>query len=111
MDEVRFNEIVDEYAADARSVGLAEATEALAQAVRLCNAAPDDDHLLVLSVVALDPLLDEHWDEIGSAFESEMTRNAALRKAWSGTMADIPQEAIDRLDDLLLPGEDIGRGA
>jgi hypothetical protein len=109
VDEARFNEVVDEYAADARSVGLAEPTEALARAVQLCEKAPDDDHLLVLSVVVLDPLLDENWDEIGLAFEVEMKRSAPLRKAWSGTMTDIPRAAIDRLDGLLQPGEDIGR--
>jgi hypothetical protein len=65
--------------------------------------------LSVLAVVALDALLDEHWGEIASDFEQAMARSSALRKCWSCTMADIPQEAIDRLDSLLRPGEDIGR--
>lgn len=75
----------------------------------LCQEAPDEDHLLVLAVEMLDPLLDAHWDEIGQEFEARMQRSSALRRCWSYTMADLPKEAMNRLDALLKPGEDIGR--
>lgn len=109
MDEARFNEIVDEYA-DVSMRG--DAKEALARAVELCEEAPDDDHLSVLAVVVLDPLLDFHWYAIGSAFEAEMRRSASLRKAFSCTWpTEMGVEDYERLEALLLPGENIGREA
>jgi hypothetical protein len=76
---------------------------------QLCEAAPDADHLLVIAVEALDTLLDQHWAVVESVFEEAMKQSPALRRCWSCAMPDMPQGAIDRLDSLLLPGEDIGR--
>jgi hypothetical protein len=67
-----------------------------------------DDSLLWAAVFLVDPLLDCHWSVIGDEFEAAMRISRPLRKAWSGAMVDIPQEMIDRLDDLLAPDENIG---
>jgi len=106
-----FLHISASYADAIRECRACAPKEGLERIRQLCETAPDADHLLVIAVEALDALLDEHWAVVGSAFEEAMRESPALRRCWSGTMPDIPQEAIDRLDSLLLPGEDIGRGA
>src|SRR5258707_1918171 len=100
-----------EYAVEARTITEAAPSRAVALTVEVCERATDDEHLLAIAVVILDPLLDQRWEIVGAEFESAMRESAALRKAWSGTMPDIPQDAIDRLDALLASGEDIGRRA
>ena len=107
----RMDDVFREYADDARAITEAAPSRAVALTVEVCERATDDEHLLAIAVVILDPLLDQRWEEVGAEFESAMRESAALRKAWSGAMPDIPQDAIDRLDALLAPGEDIGRRA
>jgi hypothetical protein len=107
----RMADVFREYADDARAITEAAPSRAVSLAVEVCEGAPDDEHLLAIAVVILDPLLDQRWDLVGAEFESAMRESAALRRAWSGAMPDIPQDAIDRLDGLLAPGEDIGRQA
>ena len=107
-DWKRWDEILTGYAGTYDWVCERGPAEAIGRLVTLCERAPDVDHLGVLAVAVLDALLDEHWAEVGPVFEAAMRASSALRRCWSCAMADIPQNAIDRLDALLMPGEDIG---
>jgi hypothetical protein len=77
--------------------------------LQLVGSAPDDAHLCAIGVILLDPLLDLYWRTITERFEREMVQNEKLRKAFSCTMLDIPDEIDSRLHDLVAPAEDIGR--
>lgn len=69
----------------------------------------DEDDLGWIAVLLIDPLLDLHWQVIADAFETAMRQSSKLRMAYSGTMADIPDELISRFGALVGPDEDIGR--
>ena len=79
----------------------------------LCDNAPNDDVLCFIGVQMVEPLLDLHWKEIGSAFEVEARRRESLRKALTCAWLDLKgragKEMEQRLRDLLGPGEDIAR--
>ena len=70
----------------------------------------DDDRLCQVGVEIIEPLLDLHWDLIGSRFEAALRERTELRKAFSCTMLDIADADDDRLRALIQPGEDVGTG-
>jgi hypothetical protein len=76
--------------------------------VSLVRSAPDDDHLCAIGVILIDPLLDLYWSQIGDQFELAMRNEADLRKAFSCTMLDIPEDLHARLHELVGSSEDIG---
>lgn len=69
----------------------------------------DEDDLLSIAVVLIDPLLDLHWQVIADQFEAAMRQSRKLRMAYSGTMTDIPDELESRLFALVNEDENIGR--
>jgi hypothetical protein len=91
-----------------------EPVAALDVLIVLCENAPNDDVLCFLGVRLVEPLLDLHWKQIGSAFEAEARRRLSLRKALSCAWLDLKgrgsHEMEQRLLSLLPPREDTGRG-
>src|SRR4051794_2821072 len=77
--------------------------------IELVQVAPDDHYLCAIGVILIDPLLDLHWQEIGDRFAAEMERVDNLRKAFSCTMIDVPDEVYSRLHALVRSEDDIGR--
>jgi hypothetical protein len=78
----------------------------------LCDNAPNDQALCFLGVQLVEPLLDLHWKEIGSAFETEVRRRPALRKALSCAWLDLNGKAGKdferRLRTLVGPDDHVG---
>lgn len=62
-----------------------------------------------MAVVLFDHRIDVYWPEIEAECEVLMQQSSALRKCWSSTFPGAPDDAHDRLDTLLRPGEDIGQ--
>ena len=64
--------------------------------------------LAAIGVILIDPLLDLHWQEIADRFAAEMERVDNLRKAFSCTMIDVPDDVYSRLHALVRSEDDIG---
>src|SRR5438132_7254630 len=78
--------------------------------IKLVQAATDSASLCAIGVILIDPLLDIHWQEIADRFAVEMRGSDKLRKAFSCTMLDIPEDIYTRLHDLVDADDDIGHG-
>ena len=71
----------------------------------------DEDELVWIAVLLIDPLLDIHWRVIGDEFEAAMRQSRKLRMAYScaWTDVDFPDDLGSRLDALVQEDEHIGR--
>jgi hypothetical protein len=66
------------------------------------------DRLCWLGVSVIEPLLDQHWEEVGEAFEQAAHTHSSLRKALSCASLN-DHQLNDRLHGLVRSEEDIGR--
>jgi hypothetical protein len=85
-------------------------TETLRSVVEASENA-DEDELVWIAVLLIDPLLDIHWRVIADEFEAAMRQSRQLRMAYScaWTDVDFPDELDSRLSALVQEDEHIGR--
>jgi hypothetical protein len=73
---------------------------ALGQLIEECERA-DQAELVWLAILVIEPLLDEHVDEVGDAFAAALEASSKLREAYDGADLSIAPEIERRLETIV----------
>jgi hypothetical protein len=75
--------------------------EALAAVEELLDEAPDDDAVSWVGAATLEPVVDLHYEALGSALEDALRRNPKLRDAFDGVITTrMPEDLRAHLDGI-----------